>query len=83
MPRYVYKCNKCDESFVVVHGMTEDMDHCEVCFELNHVHRIPQMPSVKIVKEEAGKIVREYIEDAKKDLSNEKRKLKEKDYNIK
>ena len=80
MPRYVYKCRMCEESFMTVHGITEDQDHCEVCSESGCVHRIPQMPTVKIVKEKAGQIVREYIEDTKKEMKREKDSLKQKEY---
>ena len=80
MPRYVYRCRKCDASFMTVHGITEDQDHCEVCFESGCVFRIPQMPTVKVVKEKAGHIVREYIEDTKREMKREKQSLKQKEY---
>ena len=80
MPRYVYKCHKCDGSFITVHGMMEDQDYCELCLESGCINRIPQMPSVRIAKEEAGQIVREYIEDVKKDLSDEKKRLNKEEY---
>ena len=82
MPRYVYKCSKCGGSFITVHGIMEDQDFCELCYESSCIGRIPQMPTVKIVKEEAGKLVREYIEDTKKDLKEEKKRLKEEDDKI-
>ena len=82
MPRYVYRCGKCKGSFVTVHGIMEDQDHCELCYESSCVGRIPQMPTVKVVREESGKLVREYIEDTKKELKEEKKRLKEKDYNL-
>ena len=81
MPRYIYKCRKCKESFTTVHGIMEDQDHCEICCESSCVFRIPQVPSVKIAKEQAGQIVREYIEDTKKELCDEKKRLKDKEYN--
>ena len=83
MPRYVYRCKKCEGSFVTVHGMMEDQDHCELCYESACVFRIPQMPHVKIVREEAGQIVREYIQDARGDLESEKKRLKDQEYDPK
>lgn len=80
MPRYVYKCTKCEDSFVTVHGMMEDQDYCEICYESNCVFRIPQMPRVKVVKEEAGKLVREFIEESRGDLKRDKEKLTSEEY---
>ena len=80
MPRYVYKCQSCDGVFEVVHGMTEEQTYCKICSKTNCVKRIPQMPSVKIVDQQAGQIVREYIEDTKKELREEKKKLKKQEY---
>ena len=80
MPRYVYNCSKCNGNFVVVHGMTEDYSVCELCSEVDCVHRIPQMPSIKVVEKQAGQIVREYIEDAKDELKKEKNQLETKEY---
>ena len=82
MPRYVYKCRKCEGSFTTFHGMTEDQDYCELCEESGCVFRIPQMPSVTIVKEKAGKIVKEYIEDTKKEIKKEKERLTKEEFNI-
>ena len=60
---------------MTVHGITEDQDHCEICYKSGSVYRIPQMPSVKVVKEEAGQIVKEYIEDSRQELKREKERL--------
>lgn len=31
MPRYEYKCKKCDEKFEVTHGINDSVDSCESC----------------------------------------------------
>ena len=31
MPRYEYKCKKCDESFEVTHGIGDKVETCEKC----------------------------------------------------
>ena len=80
MPRYVYKCQSCEQSFTVFHGMTEDQDHCEICGEKSCVKRIPQMPSVKIVGKKAGQLVDDYIKDTQEELKREKEKLRKKEY---
>tara|TARA_Y100001973_G_scaffold55721_1_gene82301 strand:+ start:5838 stop:6029 length:192 start_codon:yes stop_codon:yes gene_type:complete len=63
--------------------MMEDQEYCELCLKSGCVHRIPQMPSVKIVKEKTGALVREYIEDSQRDLREEKKRLKKEEYNPK
>ena len=74
MPRYVYKCGSCGQSFVTVHGMMEDQAHCDICYESACLTRIPQMPFVKH-KTNVGKVVKESIEDAKQELAREKERL--------
>ena len=31
MPRYEYKCKKCDKNFEVVHGINDSIKSCESC----------------------------------------------------
>jgi len=31
LPRYEYKCKKCDESFEVTHGINDTVEKCEKC----------------------------------------------------
>jgi len=80
MPRYVYKCKDCEASFMTVHGIMEDQDHCEVCFNFGSVFRIPQMPTVRVTKEKSGNLVKEFIEDSRKELNEEKKKLTSEEY---
>lgn len=65
---------------MTVHGIMEDQDHCELCYESASLFRIPQMPSVKIVREEAGKLTREFIEDSKRILEQQKKELKKQEH---
>ena len=74
MPRYVYKCSECEGSFTTFHGINDDQDYCELCLATNCVRRIPQIPSVKH-KTNVGNVVKEYINDAKDELSKEKKRL--------
>lgn len=82
MPRYVYKCKKCEGSFTVFHGMSEDYSRCELCNELDCVFRIPQMPSIKNVDNKVGQIVKQHIEDAKKEIKEEKQRMKKQEFKI-
>ena len=80
MPRYIYKCRECGDSFMTVHGIMEDQDHCEICYTSGTIFRIPQMPSVKIVREEAGQLTREFIEDSKRVLEEHKKELEKQEH---
>jgi hypothetical protein len=80
MPRYIYRCKECEGSFMTVHGITEDQDHCELCYSSGTIFRIPQMPSVKIMREEAGQLTREFIEDSKRTLEQHKKDLKKEEH---
>tara|TARA_R110001592_G_scaffold309084_1_gene583138 strand:- start:79 stop:345 length:267 start_codon:yes stop_codon:yes gene_type:complete len=56
MPKYVYKCNECEEHFEVYHGMSENQDGCVYCRALSP-HRVPQMPFLKrSVEPKGGKV---------------------------
>jgi putative FmdB family regulatory protein len=46
MPKYVYKCNNCEEHFEIYHGMTEVHEECIHCSAKDLI-RQPQMPFIK------------------------------------
>jgi len=77
MPRYVYRCSKCEGEFQVRHGMNEKQDKCEICYSyVSELQRIPQLTSVSKPPSEEGKRINEAIEDNKKifkELYNEAR----------
>ena len=74
MPRYTYRCDVCGKSFEVSHSISEKLTDCE-CGEEGSLKRIPSLPfraSVKINKQKAGEIVKEFIEDAKMEIKKSK-----------
>jgi len=77
MPRYVYRCTKCEGEFQVRHGMKEEQKQCELCFSfVSELQRIPQLTSISKPPSEEGKRIEEAIEDNKKlfkELYNEAR----------
>jgi len=76
MPRYVYRCTKCEGEFQVRHGMTETQEACELCGSIETLQRIPQLTSISKPMSEEGKRVKEAIEENKqifKELYNEVR----------
>jgi putative FmdB family regulatory protein len=77
MPKYTYKCDKCQEVFEVFHSMTEKL---ETCFCEGPLIRIPSIPIILTKDGSSGKIVTEYIEDAKKEIEEEKYKMQTQEY---
>lgn len=83
MPKYVYHCSSCKETYEIFHGMSEDHEVCEMCKKRGTLIRVPGLiGSLKFVEKESkpGKIVNEYIVNAKKELKQEKKALKEKEF---
>ena len=77
MPRYTYRCDVCGNSFEVSHSISEKLTDCE-CGEEGSLKRIPSLPfraSVKINKQKAGEIVKEFIEDTKMEIKKSKQKM--------
>ena len=77
MPRYTYRCDVCGKSFEVSHSISEKLTDCE-CGEEGSLKRIPSLPfraSVKINKQKAGEIVKEFIEDTKKEIRKTKHEM--------
>ena len=81
MPKYVYKCNECDDHFEVYHGMSEDQESCILCSAVD-LHRVPQMPYIKRQEVSKGGKVgdevkaaieenRAILKDAKKEVTRD------------
>jgi len=81
MPKYIYKCNGCEEHFEVHHGMSETIDICIHCSMVDP-HRVPQMPFLKRLEEPKGgkvgdevnaaiKANKAILEDAKREARGE------------
>ena len=76
MPKYCYKCSECENEIVVRHGMTERLEDCKVCGNEGVLTRIPQLTNIVRKQEqgerEAGSLVKEYIEENKEILRQER-----------
>jgi len=84
MPRYNYHCEDCDEYFEIKHGMTESLENCISC-ESRTFRRVPSIPTYinklkKSSEKKTGSIVEEYIKKNRESVSEEKKKLREKEY---
>ena len=80
MPRYTYHCEACEIIFQVAHSIKERLTDCEECNSKDVLKRIPSVPLILNKKEnnhkqKVGSFVKEYIENAKEDLKQEKEEL--------
>ena len=77
MPKYCYKCSVCANEYEVRHSMTERLEDCKVCGSKEVLIRIPQLTNIVRKEEqgerEAGSLVKEYIEENKEILREEKK----------
>ncbi len=72
MPRYVYLCKKCQKKLEVTHSIVEELITCPFCKE-DQLERIPQQVSFDLSpSEKPGKIVKNHIEEAKREIEHEK-----------
>jgi len=81
MPTYNYMCKSCKKEFEVFHLMSETLTDCDACGEKNVLNKVPSL-TLKSIKSEdlkekkVGSVVKSHIDEAKKDILNEKEKLK-------
>ena len=84
MPRYVYRCNSCNDHFQVRHGMKEVQESCHLCEHPGNLTRVPQMPSIKkenkIETSSVGSLTKDFIEQNREVLSEMKKEKKETTY---
>jgi len=76
VPRYEYKCRECDVEFEISHSMKEKMSNCESCKAEGSLFRVITSFAVSGFKsndlnksQNAGKVVNEFIEEAKIEVS--------------
>jgi len=80
MPTYKYKCKKCENVFEKNHSMSEHLTDCEYCDTIESLVRVPFSIATTYKDGKVGKVVNEHIQEAKKDLEEEKMKIKEREY---
>ena len=82
MPRYIYACDACRGEFEITHGMFHEQRHCILCKRVDTLRKIPTFrintePSKNLQeKNKPGKVVDEFIKEAKKELREQKKDLK-------
>ena len=77
MPRHNYHCSDCEQYFEAFHGMVEKLEQCELCSS-ELVHIVPSIPYSKTTNklQKTGELVKEYIENTKRSIAEEKQSLK-------
>ena len=86
MPEYTYRCSACEIVYERRHSIKEKLIDCEECQAQNTLVRIPSIPLVlkkdtnngKIGK--PGKVVKDFISNAKEEIKKEKEELTKKEY---
>ena len=79
MPRYVYRCYSCKQEFEISHGMFHEQDICILCKRRDCIEKIPHFQIKKQTNSEntrVGKVVDDFIVDAKKELKQQKKELR-------
>jgi len=71
MPSYVYECSACEEVVEVFHSMSYEKKDCDICGAESTLRKIPEVP-IYVKSNNAGKIVKQHIEDAKRQVREDK-----------
>jgi len=77
MPIYEYRCTKCGEEKIFSHGVEDNIIMCPDCEEDTLERSFTSIIKVQH-KSDVGKITKEAIEDAKKELIEQKKESKRK-----
>lgn len=83
MPKYVYECKECGFEKEVVHSMQEKLKDCEECDTIEALVRVPSFNFLRSSispEKSSGNRVKEFIEDAREELRNERQELQKKEY---
>lgn len=81
MPIYEYYCKDCEGVFNAFHSMNSEWEGgCGFCESKNITRTIPELAhsiNKDKFKKKAGDVVKSHIEEAKEDLKQEKKRMKE------
>jgi len=77
VPRYTYRCIECCEQSVVSHLSDEMISECPKCTSPNVVKLLNTFttPTKRTTKQKVGEVTEEFIQDARKELKQQKHKL--------
>ena len=84
MPRYTYRCKKCEVVFDTRHSMSEDLTDCTECESADTLEKVPStFVSLNYKANEnnkslkVGQLTNQKIEEFREDLKQQKKELKE------
>ena len=86
MPRYTYRCEECEGVFEINHSMSIKLEDCELCGSVQSLIRVPSSTFITTNtlstkdNKKVGDLVKEHIEESKKELKSEQEKLKGVEY---
>jgi len=79
MPRYVYYCESCEQVFEQAHSIKAVLEDCHLCAAQDSLKRLPSITRIinikRTEKQRPGQIVKQHIEEAKKDIRREKKEM--------
>ena len=84
MPRYTYHCGACKQTYEVKHSINEIHSVCDRCGEKDYLNKIPSFVTItKKVdgKQNVGQVMKDSIEDFRRDLQEQKESLLNREYN--
>ena len=79
MPKYLYKCVNCKDTFFYYHLISESKTECEECKGGETLVRLPTTFSINKDNDaevKVGHVVKQSIEEFQSDLKEEKNRLK-------
>ena len=86
MPRYRYGCGECGEVIIVFHGFEETFSDCAKCSHSGSMQKLLSTPitikkeATNISNKKIGELTKEYIEENRKVLKQQKEEAKKKSY---
>ena len=86
MPRYRYGCAACGEIVIILHSFEETFSDCEKCEQKDTMQRLLSTPiAIKkqgpdVSNKKIGELTKEYIEENRKVLKQQKEEAKKKSY---
>ena len=84
MPKYAYRCADCGAMYEIIHDMgpiPDDLSACEMCLKGGTLKQVPAQFMAQIKQKnveallgdkKAGSLTKDFIEDARKDLEEQR-----------
>jgi|TARA_R110002020_G_scaffold271646_1_gene486827 putative FmdB family regulatory protein len=79
MPKYSYRCSKCEEITTLYHSINDVILDCELCEAESTLRRLPSSFTLfkEVKQEKVGSLVKRSIKDFREELEQEKKELKD------